>query len=539
MSDRRQRDYDLFNNIPSGVAVYEARDNGNDFVFVEFNHTAEKIEGIERKSLIGKSIKEYFPQVEEFGFFKVLQEVWKTGEPQHHPLSLYKDTRVQGWRENYVYKLPDGEIVAVYNDVASLHEKENALQTRQAQLNTLLSFSEDLYVLKDEHGIYKMVNPAFCKFLGREEHEIIGRTDYDLFPAAEADRYRQDDKRIMASGVPQTQEEEISGEGELARWLHVKKVPIVNESRQVLGVLCSVRDISKRKTIEDALRASEAMLNEVFRAAPMGVSFVKDRVIQWVNESLCTMLGFSPEELVGQSTRILYGNDEEFQRVGDLFYPQIINDGFGELDTRFCHKDGYLLDIHLRSSPLGKGMQQQGLVFTALDISSRVAAERALKLAHTELEKRVQERTEELEEANIALKVLLQHRGKEKNEVEEKVIASVHEFVFPFLEKIQKTDSLRMVELHAHSLRKVLEEVVEPFAKNIIEKDLRLTPREIQVAALVRHGRTTQEIAEMMELSQRTIETYRDNLRRKFDIKNKNINLRSYLLSFGLGGTDG
>ncbi|MBU0664629.1 MAG: PAS domain S-box protein [Proteobacteria bacterium] len=538
MTDKRHH-YDLFNNIPSGVAVYEARDNGNDFVFVDFNHTAEKIDGLERKSLIGKSIKECFPEVEKFGFFKVLQEVWKTGIPHHHPLSLYKDRRIEGWRENYVYKLPSGEIVAVYNDVTPLHEKENALQTRQAQLSTLLSFSEDMYVLKDAKGIYKMVNPAFCRFLGREEHEIIGKTDYDLFPAAEADRYRQDDNRIMASGVPQTQDEKVSGEGELARWLHVKKVPIVNESRQILGVLCSVRDISERKTIEDALRASETMLNEVLHATPMGVGIVKDRVIQWVNASFCAMLGFSPEELVGQSTRILYENDEEFQRVGEMFYPQIAKDGFGALDTRFCRKDEYLLDIHLRSSPIQEGVLQQRIVFTAMDVSNRVAAERALTQAHDKLEKRVQERTEELEEANVALKVLLQHRGKEKNEVEEKVIASVHEFVFPFLEKIQKTDSLRMVELHVHSLRKILEEIVEPFAKNIIEKDLRLTPREIQVASLVRHGRTTQEIAEMMGLSRRTIETYRDNLRRKFNIKNKNTNLRSYLLSVGLEVSDG
>jgi len=534
MTEKRQRQYDLFDNIPSGVAVYEARNNGNDFVFVDFNLAAEKIEGLEREFLIGRSVKDIFPNVEVFGLFKVLQEVWQTGLPQHHPVSHYKDGRIEGWRENYVYRLPGGEVVAVYSDITPTKKKEHTLETRQAQLNTLMNFSDDIFVLKDENGIYKLVNPAFCKFIGMHEHEIVGKTDHDLFPLEEADRYRADDIRIMESGVGVSQDEEVSGRHGQKKWLNVIKLPVENSSKQRLGVFCSVRDVTERKKAEEELSKSEALLQSLFRAAPVGVGLVKDRVIQWANESFCSMLGFSLGELVGKSSRILYETDEEFQRVGALKYPQIYEKGVGEIDTQFRHKDGRLVDIHLQSAPLYPGALGKGVVFTALDISLRIGVERDLQQAHAELEKRVRERTEELEEANIALSVLLKHRGKEKREIEERMVSGMYEFVFPYLEKIQQADSLHLVALYGRTIRKFLEEIVEPFAVDISASGRGLTPREVQVATLVRHGRTTKDIAMIMGLSKRTVETYRDNLRKKFEIKNKNANLRTHLLSVNL-----
>jgi len=100
----------LFDNISSGVAVYEARSNGEDFIFTDFNSAAEKIEHVKKEQLIGKSVLEVFPGVTEFGLFAVFQRVWKTGVPEYHPVSTYKDERIAGWRENYVFKLPSGEI---------------------------------------------------------------------------------------------------------------------------------------------------------------------------------------------------------------------------------------------------------------------------------------------------------------------------------------------------------------------------------------------------------------------------------------------
>ena len=118
----------LFENICSGVAIYEARNDGEDFVFVDFNPAAEQIDHIKKEEIIGKSVTEVFPGVRQYGLFDVFLRVYKTGTPEHLPVSVYKDERVAGWRENYVYRLPSGQIVAVYDDVST--RKRTELVTR-------------------------------------------------------------------------------------------------------------------------------------------------------------------------------------------------------------------------------------------------------------------------------------------------------------------------------------------------------------------------------------------------------------------------
>jgi len=125
----------------NGVAVYRAVRNGDDFIFVDFNKAAEKIENIKRKDVIGKSVLEVFPAVKEFGIFDVFKRVWETGVPEHFPLSIYKDKRVAGWRDNFIYKLPSGEVVAVYSDETERKQSEAALHEAHEKL---YSFSQEL-----------------------------------------------------------------------------------------------------------------------------------------------------------------------------------------------------------------------------------------------------------------------------------------------------------------------------------------------------------------------------------------------------------
>jgi len=124
----------LFEFMSSGVAVYEAVDDGKDFIFMDFNQAGEKIEKLKRDKLIGKSLLEVFPGVKEFGLFEVIQRVWKTGKSEYHPITIYQDERISGWRENYVYKLPSGEVVAVYDDVTRRKKAEEELRATNQQL---------------------------------------------------------------------------------------------------------------------------------------------------------------------------------------------------------------------------------------------------------------------------------------------------------------------------------------------------------------------------------------------------------------------
>ena len=116
--ENEQRYRSLFDTIFSGVAVYKAVENGKDFEFLDLNSFAEKIENIKKEDVIGKRLTTVFPGVEEFGLLDVLKRVWETGKPENHPAALYKDDRMQSWRENQIYRLSTGDIVTVYNTVS-------------------------------------------------------------------------------------------------------------------------------------------------------------------------------------------------------------------------------------------------------------------------------------------------------------------------------------------------------------------------------------------------------------------------------------
>ncbi len=124
----------LFENIHSGVAVYTVIDDGRDFIFKDFNRAGEKIDHDQRERLIGKSIFEVRPGVEQFGLTEVFRQVWQTGEPAYHPVTLYQDDLLSGWYENFVYKLPSGEIVAVFEDITERKQAEEEIGRKSKEL---------------------------------------------------------------------------------------------------------------------------------------------------------------------------------------------------------------------------------------------------------------------------------------------------------------------------------------------------------------------------------------------------------------------
>ena len=136
-SEERYRE--LFDNINSGVAVYEVVENGQDFIFRDFNKAAERIDGDKKEDLIGKSIFDARPGVQEFGLIEVFRSVLETGRPRHHPITLYQDERLSGWYENFVYRLSSGEIVTVFEDITERKQAEEELKKHREHLEEMVA----------------------------------------------------------------------------------------------------------------------------------------------------------------------------------------------------------------------------------------------------------------------------------------------------------------------------------------------------------------------------------------------------------------
>ena len=148
-----------------------------------------------------------------------------------------------------------------------------------------------------------------------------------------------------------------------------------------------------------------------------------------------------------------------------------------------------------------------------------------------EKEKELELKTRNLEEVNTALKVLLKRRDEDKTELEEKVLSNLKELIVPYLEKLKKSGLDTRQKAYLRILQSNLNDIISPFSRRLSSKYLNFTPAEIQVANLVKHGRSIKEIAKMLNVSTRTIEFHRGNIRKKLSIKNKKANLRSHLLS--------
>lgn len=117
IKDRETKFNSIFENINSGAVIYEPYNNGEDFIFKEVNSAVESIEKVSREKLINKKVTEVFPGAKDFGILSAMRQVYQTGRSLYLPVSFYKDNRVEGWKENFIFKLPSGEIVVIYEDI--------------------------------------------------------------------------------------------------------------------------------------------------------------------------------------------------------------------------------------------------------------------------------------------------------------------------------------------------------------------------------------------------------------------------------------
>jgi PAS domain S-box-containing protein len=383
---------------------------------------------------------------------------------------------------------------------------------------------DPISILDRQHRIV-WVNKTMANRLGITPEEAVGLTCYECVHEMEKPPSLCPHTKLLADGkehMMEIHEKRLGGD------FIVSVSPLHDAEGRVIASIHVARDITERKLAEDALRESEEQFRQFFENEPTYCYMVSpEGVILNVNNAALKTLGYKKEELVGKPLKMIYA-PESLPKMKQVFAKWKETGELKDEELIIIAKEG-----NRRTVLLGAGVvrlkdgKKLHSVSVQVDITERKLAEEALRKKEAELT----EKSRHLEEVNTALKVLLKRRENDKTELGENLLANVRELVLPYLEKLKKTQS----ESHQMTLVGILEsnlgDIVSPFVTKLSSRYLNLTPTEIQVASLIRDGRTTKEIGALLHLSANTIMSHRYHIRGKLGLKNKKVNLRSYLQS--------
>ncbi len=303
LKESEHRFRQLFDQMSSCVAVYEAVDDGGDFVIRDFNRAAERLEKVRREEILGRRVTEVFPGVRAFGILDVFQRVLRTGEPEDHDVSFYRDERIAGWRENHVFRLPSGEIVAIYDDVTARKQGEEFLRDSEQQLSMIINSFPGLVARIDRDYRYRFVSNQYELLYGMTPDRILGRTVAEVIGEETFQRVRPSLERAFGGETVtlETWNQNIAGE---TMYGLLTCMPDLNPDGTIRGTIAVIVDISERKRAEETLRETQRQLADIIDFLP-DATFVIDqagKVIAW-NRAIEDLTGVRKEDMLGRGDR--------------------------------------------------------------------------------------------------------------------------------------------------------------------------------------------------------------------------------------------
>ncbi len=384
-SERRYRE--LFEHINCGVAVYEVVDDGRDFIIRDFNSAGERIDHDSREQLIGKSIFEARPGIEEFGLMDVFRKVWKTGEPARFPVARYRDMRLSTWYDNYVYKLPSGEIVAVFEDVTERKRAEEALKESEEKLRLFVEHAPAALAMFDRDMRYIAVSHRWISDFHLHDIGLIGKCHYDVFPELSSE-LKAIHQRGMNGEVVKCDDDKFERADGSIQWLCWEMWPWKTAEGSIGGIIIFNEDITERKRAEEALAISEDKFKYIFDHSAIGKSITSPD--GWINpnQALCDTLGYTAEELRKKRWQDITPS-EDIDCIASKLAPLL--EGKQEsirFEKRYIHKNGSIIwgdvSTSMRRDAAGKPMY---FITSVVDITARKRVEEALR----ESERRLKE----------------------------------------------------------------------------------------------------------------------------------------------------
>ncbi len=242
--------------------------------------------------------------------------------------------------------------------------------------------------------IFLSANPAFETHTGLAVADVVGRRATEVLPGIENTPFIEIYGAVVRTGKPVSFEHYFKP---LNRHLFISAYRLGN------GRFATVfTDINQRIQAEEKVRLNEQYLRSVFRAVPTGIGVVSNRILRTANDRLCTMTGYTKEELLGKSTRMLYPSSSEYAKVGKEISLQIKAQDIGIMETCWQRKDGKIINILMSSSGIDHHDIISGVTFTGIDITERKQAETELLKANRQLEETTERANQMAAQAEIA-----------------------------------------------------------------------------------------------------------------------------------------
>ncbi|MDD3846571.1 MAG: PAS domain S-box protein [Syntrophorhabdaceae bacterium] len=454
---------------------------------------------------------------------RIIEKAIKDGSSRFEWLHRSVDGR-EFWVEISLTTIPFGQtrplMYVVWRDITERKKAEKELRDSEERYRNMFdnipfpTFVYDFETLKIVD-----VNTFAVRSYGYSREELLGMTLKDLKPD-------EDVPSLLAHlSKPDPSQERVP-------WRHRKRdgtivdVEITGHALQFPGRnyrIFFANDVTEIRKAGAALKFTQFAVDR----AAVGILWISDDgEIIYGNDEICRLLGYTREELKERKIFELDANCGEETWIDNS---RGINNRTSEsVEAIFRTRGGKLFPVEIAGNYME--YEGEGYICAILqDISGRKITEESLKKREVELKIE----SSRLQEANTALKVLLKHREDDKKELEEKLIANVKALVLPYIDKMRKGRLDPGQASYVDIVERNLNDILSPFLQKMSMKYSNFTPTEIQVANLIKAGKTSKEIAEIMKVSTGTIDTHRNNIRSKLNLNGKKLNLRAFLISLG------
>jgi|GEM_PF-1068482 len=412
LKENEERFRMLFENMNSGVAIYQPVNDGEDFIFVDLNKFGETHSKVNRDDIVGRSVQEVFPGVKDIGLFDVMQNVYKTGIPEELPLIMYGDDRIKEWVENYVFRLPSGLVVALYDDTSEKQNMINEISRSEERFRTLTENIPGIVYLCENDEKFKMMylNDEIEKLLGFPKDDFLeDKISFaDLIHPDDLANVKQSINASLDNNSPYNLIYRLKNKNGKYLWVEEYGVGIGDEHESGKQLLEGyIHDISERVSTEKIIQESEEKFRTFFGSINDAV-FVHPlmkkgfgKLIE-VNEIACIRYGYTKEEFLELSPPDFTIDREVKRHSKEDHRKTLLNAGSMVFRTRHVKKSGETFPVEISSNIIELNGNKFVLAVVR-DISEREKADEQIR----ESEKKFRS---VIEQSNDAIYILYGNR---------------------------------------------------------------------------------------------------------------------------------